>query len=216
LIKAAEACLLKVNFPPETDREQEIESLLNVLGSVIVGRAAVYVSTPITSGRRFVDWSRRRNLETDLSHPATHKEFVREVLEPNNEHARTIIKKLRSIFPQALIDPTALKDIEGWSQDDYRALWAKVIEQYAGTVVFLDGWEYSNGCAYEFLIANRLHPQPSILNETLAPLTLEAGTRLVQSAILELQDSKFPTDFLQRVLNELGKLHALEEVLAEA
>jgi hypothetical protein len=207
---------LKVNFPPETNRGREIESLLNLLRSVVVDRAAVYVSTPITSGRRFVDWSRRRNLETDLSHPATHQEFVREVLGPNNEHARTIIKKLRSMFPQALIDPTALKDIEGWTQNDYRVLWAKVIEQCAGTVVFLDEWQYSNGCAFEFLIANRLGPQPSILNEALSPLTLEQGTHLVRSAILELQTAKFPTEFLQQVLNQLTKLHASEEVFAEA
>jgi hypothetical protein len=207
---------LKSKFPPETRHGREIDSLVNIVGSVVVDRSAVYVSAPITSGRRFADWSSGRDVAVDLSHPQTYQEFQREVLAPNNEHARTIIKKLRSTFPQVLIDPTALKDIEGWSQDDYRVLWAKVIEEYARTVVFLDGWQYSNGCAYEFLIANRLHPQPSILSETLAPVTLEAGTRLVKSAILELQDSKFPTEFLQRVLGELGKLHALEEVLAEA
>jgi len=207
---------VKVNFPPETNREHEIESLLNLLGSVIVDRAAVYVSTPITSGRRFVDWSRRRHLEPDLSHAATHQEFVREVLEPNNEHARTIIKQLRSMFPRALIDPTALKDIEGWVQDDYRSLWAKVIEQYADTVVFLDGWHYSNGCAYEFLIANSLEPPPSILTETLARLKLEEGIHLVKSAIMELQISKLDTAFLQQVVNQLITLHASEEALTEA
>jgi hypothetical protein len=207
---------LKSTFPPQTSHEREIESLLNVLGSVVVDHSGVYVSTPITSGRRLANWSGGRDVDVDLSHPETYQEFLREVLRPNSEHARKIVKKLRSSFPKALIDPTALKDIEGWVQDDYRVLWAKVIEQYADTAVFLDGWQYSNGCAYEFFVANRLDPQPSILSETLEPLTLDEGTRLVQSAICELQTSKLPTEFLQQVLNELTRLQSPEKVLAEA
>jgi hypothetical protein len=207
---------LKSNIPPETTHEHEINSLLNVLRCVIVDRSAVYVSTPITSGQRFAQWSSHRDIEFDLSHPETYLEFKREVLDPNSEHARVIIKDLRIRFSQALIDPTALRDIEGWVQDDYRVLWGKVIERYADTVVFLDGWQYSNGCAYEFLVANRMTPRPSILNEELQPLTLEEGIGLVKQAILELQNSKLPTDFLQQVLHELTKLRTPKEVLAEA
>jgi len=209
---------LNFNFPPETTHERELELLLNVLGSVISDQTAVYVSAPITSGRRFANWSSARDLEIDLSQPETYQEFLREVLEPNSKHARKIIRRLRSSFTKALIDPTALKDIEGWTQDDYRVLWARVIEQYAGTVIFLDGWQYSNGCAYEFFIANRLgsDSRPSVLKETLEPLTLEEGIRLIKSAVSELQISSLPTDFLGQVLNELTKLHASEEVLAQA
>lgn len=181
-----------------------------------MNHSAVYVSTPITSGRRFAAWSKGRNVELDLSHPETYQEFVREVLEPNSQHARKIIHQLRRSFPKVLIDPTALKDIEGWIQDDYRVLWGKVIEQYAGTVVFLDGWQYSNGCAYEFLVANRITRLPSVLQERLETLTLEEGIRLVKSAVVELQTSKLPTNFLRQVLEELTKLRAKEEVFADA
>lgn len=207
---------MKSRFPPKTTHEHDIESLINVLGCVVVDKSAVYVSTPITSGRRFAHWSSTRDIEFDLSHPETYLEFKREVLEPNSEHAREIIKNLRMRFDQALVDPTVLKDIEGWIQDDYRVLWARVIERYADTVVFLDGWQYSNGCTYEFLIANCTTPRPSIFQERLEPLTVEEGIRLVKSAIMDLQRSKLPTDFLQQVLNELIKLHAPSEVLAQA
>jgi len=170
--------------------------LLEVLATVVENYDAVYVSTPITSGRRFADWSGSRAAEFDLSHPETYQEFLREVLQPNSEHARRVIKQLRVRFTQPLIDPTALKDIDGWTQDDYRYLWAKVIEEYTRTVVFLNGWQYSNGCAYEFLIANQVRPKRLILKETLEPLTLEEGTRLVKEAILEFQSSKSSSDFL--------------------
>lgn len=189
--------------------------LLNVLTSVIENHTGVYVSTPITSGQRFADWSSSRAMEFDLSHPETYREFLREVLEPNSEHARTVIKELRTRFNKPLIDPTALKDIEGWIQDDYRYFWAKVIEQYAGTVVFLNGWQYSNGCAYEFLIANQVSPRPLILKETLESLTLDEGTRLVKAAVIEFRNSRSPVDFLEQLSNELTRLQRAE-VLAEA
>jgi len=207
---------LKSNFPPKTTHEREIELLLNVLGSVVSDRSAAYVSTPITSGRRFAKWSSGRDLDVDISQPETYQEFLREVLEPNSQHARQIIRRLRSLLRKVLIDPTALKDIEGWTQDDYRVLWAGVIEQYTDTVFFLDGWQYSNGCTYEFLVANRLNPRPSILKEENQPLTREEGIKPIKSAVLELQTSKLSTDFLQRVLEELMQLRASDEVLANA
>jgi hypothetical protein len=207
---------LKSKFPPQSTHQREIDALLNILGSVIVDHSAVYVSTPITSGRRFANWSSGHDVELDLSHPETYQEFLREVLEPNSKHARKIIHQLRSLFPKALIDPTTLKDIEDWNQDDYRVLWGKVIEQYVATVVFLDGWQYSNGCNYEFLVANRLNPRPSILKEDLQPLTLEEGIESIESAVLDLQSSKLPTDFLQWVLEELLKLRTSDEVFVNA
>jgi hypothetical protein len=207
---------LNFKFPPNSTRQREIDSLLNMLGTVIADRSAVYVSTPITSGQRFAEWSSTRDVEFDLSHPETYLEFKREVLDPNSEHARGIIENLRGLFSRALIDPTALMDIVDWTQDDYRVLWGRVIELYAQTVVFLDGWQFSNGCTYEFFVANRMTPKPAILSENLQPLPLEEGISLLNKAIFELQKSKLPTVFLQHAQTELTKLRAGKEILAEA
>ena len=207
---------MSVNFPPVTTHEREVEALLNILASVIVGRSAVYVSAPITSGRRLAQWLGSRNVEFDPSHPESYAEFQREVLEPNCEHAQDIISDLRKRFPNVVIDPTALKDIDGWTQDDYRYLWAKVIEQYATTVVFIDGWQYSNGCSYEFLVSYQSASDqcPLVLNENLKPLTLEQGLILIKAAINELKEAELPTEFLERVVEQLAST-ALEEICAE-
>lgn len=202
-----------MNFPPTTTHELEADLLLNMLATVTEPRSAVYVSTPITSGRRFAEWSSQLDAELDLSHPETYEAFQREVLVPNSQHARRRISDLRRRF-NILIDPTALKDIEGWTQDDYRVLWGRVIESYASTVVFLDGWQYSNGCAYEFWVANKTVPRPSIVDDQLAPLVLEEGISLINSAVSELEKSGSPIDFLRRVSDELTKLEGVR-VLAE-
>jgi hypothetical protein len=91
-----------------------------------------------------------------------------------------------------------------------------VIEEFVDTLVFLDGWQYSNGCAYEFLVANRTNPRPSLLKETLAPLALEEGIGLIHSAIADLESSKLPADFLHKVSHELAKPQPQEELLAQA
>jgi len=202
-------------FPPVTTHERELEALINVLGSVVVGRSAVYVSAPITSGKRLAKWLSSRNVEFDPSHPESAAEFQREVLEPNCEHARDIISNLRKKFPNAVIDPTALKDIDGWTQNDYRYLWAKVIEQYATTVVFIDGWQYSNGCSYEFLVSYQSSNDhcPLVLNENLKPLSLEKGLMLIREAISEMKEAGLSTEFLERVAEQLAST-ALEEICA--
>ncbi|HKB67181.1 MAG TPA: hypothetical protein VKC61_15105 [Pyrinomonadaceae bacterium] len=189
---------------------------MNILASVVVGRSAVYVSAPITSGKRLARWVGSRNVEFDPSHPDNYADFQREVLEPNCEHAQNIIGDLRKRFPNVLIDPTALKDIDGWTQDDYRYLWAKVIEQYATTVVFIDGWQYSNGCSYEFLVSYQSASDhcPLVLDENLTPLTLEKGLILIRVASNELKEAGLSTEFLDRIAEQLAAL-ALEEICIE-
>ncbi|HAF13408.1 MAG TPA: hypothetical protein DHU55_01110 [Blastocatellia bacterium] len=203
------------SFPPITTHERKVEALLNILASVVVERSAVYVSAPITSGKRLAKWLGSRNVEFDPSHPESYAEFQREVLEPNCEHAQDIITNLRKQFPNVVIDPTALRDIDGWTQDDYRYLWARVLEQYATTVVFIDGWQYSNGCSYEFLVSYQSSSDhcPLVLNENLKPLTLDQGLTLIRAAISEMKEAGLSTEFLERVAEQLAST-ALEEICA--
>src|SRR5262249_39909832 len=124
------------------------------------------------------------------------------VVAPNKAHAEAVTQRLRREIRGVVIDPTAANDFPHWSQDDYRALWARVIEEFAKEVVFVDDWQYSNGCCYEFLIAQQ--NLISTLDERLKPLTLSGGVSLIGSAIAETTDQ--PISFRERVLVELGQL----------
>jgi len=193
-----------LNFPPQPTHEHEIEMLLKTLASVIDGRTAVYLSAPITSGKRFADWQAQQNEAFNMAQSTSQDEHRREVIKANRTHAQSLARELRRVWSRVLIDPTAVADLPGWTQDDYRHLWARVIERYADTVVFIDGWQYSNGCAYEFLIAQRSGAKT--LSEDQHPLTLEAGEQLIRAAINELRTQALSPIFLQQVVEELAKM----------
>ena len=81
-----------------------------------------------------------------------------------------------------------------------------IIEKYVSAVIFAEGWQYSNGCVYEFFTAqkNRI----PTLDEQQSNLTLNKGIRLIDSAIrsIKSQCRKAPTEFLENVKQELVHL----------
>ena len=197
---------MKSSYPPRPHHTNEIELMLDILASVAGDRNAAYLSAPITSGKRFTDWRKRRGEDLGPSQPSYQEELIREVLEPNRAYAQLVARTLRGSFAGVLFDPTAVVDLPGWSQDDYRSLWGRIIERYVRTAVFIDDWQYSNGCAYEFVIAKKVGV--ITLNQNCAPLSIERGIVLVQKAIEETESANPPSDFLQRALAELVSLRS--------
>jgi hypothetical protein len=190
-----------VSFPPRSDRGPEIAALVEMLASAIPGRTAVYVAVPITSGRRFADWFPRRGPGVEPGTPAYRAEHDRHVVGPNCAAAAAEVRRLRAVFPGVVLDPTAVA-LAGWEQQDYHTLWATVIGRYAGTVVFLDGWAYSVGCAYEFLTA--LRTGAVTLAAGLTPLSAADGTAALRDAVGALRARGIPTGFHEAVLAELS------------
>ncbi len=194
------------NFPPRSERAGEIEAMLNVLSTAVEGRAAVYMSAPITSGRRYSAWRLRAGGREP--EPGREEEMRREVVEHNRAHAARVAQWLRASCGATLVDPTRLEDLPGWTQDDYRAFWALVVERFACRVFFLDDWQFSNGCSYEFLTAWRCGVPT--FDEREGALTLAEGARLIRAAVAEMRGQSLPTSFLERVLEELARLRPTE------
>jgi hypothetical protein len=126
------------------------------------------------------------------------------VVQWNRARVKPIVRAVRERGHRVVIDPTTVHDVPGWRQDDYHAFWGRVIEQYAGTVVFADGWEYSSGCAREFLTALRVGAR--LLREDLRPLAIEEGERLIRDAIAALDsDGVLSTEPLREALREISQ-----------
>ena len=175
-----------------------IEAVLSAFRSILAYRCAVYIAVPITTGRRYYHF--RRN-DVRASSPDYDRILTKNVVEPNRESARPTIAALRQKLAKPVIDPTQL-ECYGWTQDDYRSLWRAVIETFSSEVVFLDGWEYSQGCAYEFLVA--CQQRLPMYRETLTSLSLEEGRRLLASACDDLKVGGIDASMHTRVLKDLG------------
>ncbi|MDX6444655.1 MAG: hypothetical protein QOH71_1729 [Blastocatellia bacterium] len=192
-----------MSYPPRPAKTDDIEKILEVMRGIVPEHGAIYVSAPITSGRRLTDWYVRSNGSLpNRSHPDYATQHVREVIEPNRAHAAAIVHDVRARFPdRIIIDPTAVADLDGWTQDDYRFFWGEVIRRFATSVVFVDGWQFSSGCAYEFVIATEAGV--GTLDERLEPLSFQSGKALLREATRDIEPAADAAAFLKALLEDV-------------
>jgi hypothetical protein len=191
-----------MNHSPIILKNDEFASLdTELFETVIEGRNATYISVPITTGKRFVDWWRQRGRRlAEASSELYDEEHYRAVVQPNLDAARRRISRIRSETPGIVIEPTPFKKPE-WDQKKFRKFWAQVIQRFVSAVIFLEGWEYSSGCSYEYLIAYRSGVKT--LDEKSHPLPLTRALAMIRHSIEETTKCSAPIDFLQNVFDEL-------------
>jgi hypothetical protein len=178
------------------------DSLIEALDAVLHDhRDAVYVSTPITTGRQFVTWWQDRGHRLAEDDPEYQAEFG-QVIADNIAAVRPLIERVeRGLGGRPVIDPTRLGPITGWQQPDYHAFWVRVIQRFVRTVVFADGWEYSSGCSLEYAAAVAEGLQ--LLDAELRPLTRKAGDSRLAAAAAELEQVGLGAGPQLRVLDDL-------------
>lgn len=188
-------------FPPKATQVSDIDKLVMSLGCTIEGRSAIYVSSPLTTGRLAAEWHETNRQTKAAVSSEIANDFITDVVKVNRELAASYVRRLRSLESRVVVDPSALDDLPGWTQSDYRVLWGRVIEEYCEVVVFRDGWEHSSGCAYEFHVA--VASNAHLVREDLTPLPMAAGRSLLLGATDEARRSGRSTAFLEGVLNAL-------------
>lgn len=115
------------------------------------GSSVLYLSTPITTGPKLLDWLAANRDHPDDAAGEGVAEVVRdEVIEENLAQLGPLRDRIRAEWPDAfLIDPTDLT-VSEWSQWEYHRFWVEVLNQLVDTIVFADGWELSTGCTIEY------------------------------------------------------------------
>lgn len=184
------------SFPPLTSFPDQVELLLSAFASVVEPHTAIYVSTPLTTGRRALEW---HSANGTASPPDD--SFRAKVIDRNRRDAANFVHRLRETEARVTIDPTALPDVPEWQQADYRYFWGRVIERYAARVVFRDGWQYSSGCAYEFLVAHRLGLD--VRDEHENGLPQDRGRQMIEDAASEAESQGVSAAFLRCVAQAL-------------
>ena len=189
-------------FPPQSNRQAEIEAIVSILDSVIEGRSAYYVSTPMTTGKNSAA-TRRHAAAVDRSVPEPLREHQGRTTYPNHVYVSELVRRLRRSLASPVINPMAITDMPGWTQSDYRILSAHIIERYVYTVVFVDDWQYSLGCSYEFLVARQSGAKT--VTHNMEEISGVEGIRLLRGAIDELERMGNNISFLKAVTHELER-----------
>lgn len=197
-----EGNMVQTSFPPRPKRLAEIKSTIGVLNSLWDGKCAYYLSSPITSGKRYIDVESKDKKKSTPS--VLSEEKRRKLVDLGRDQTRPLVRRLRKELASNVIDPTAVADVIGWSQDDYRVLWGSIIERFVHTVIFANDWHYSLGCSYEFLIARQYGA--NTLTENLNDITLKRGQDLIREAANELRLSGENIEFHEAILLELKDL----------
>ena len=116
---------------------------LNIFDCVFSPSSAVYLSTPVTTGERYYYWVKNGG---DPCKPS------RNVINDNTEFAYSTALYLRETTQKGVINPAAFYQ-ESWTQEMYLSFWVDVIKHFASEVRLNAGWEFSNGCTYEYCAA---------------------------------------------------------------
>lgn len=136
---------------------REIRLSLSALNCVTTSdpsrRVVLYASAPVTSGERLYELMKELKLASPDDVKRLHREvFTERIMRPNISAGIQFANELRRKGFLLVIAPGAFF-AKGWAQEHYMSLWRQVIERYVRTVAFAPGWQWSNGCIEELLIA---------------------------------------------------------------
>ena len=161
----------------------DVGPTIEYMRSLLGGDKAIYVSCPIMSGR--------------LSYTNPGAQEL-----PNRVAGRVAGSRLRHAGLTTLIEPARAGKIQGWSRDDYLRFWFAAIDEFADAAVFVSGWEYSSGCAAEYLYCYRRGI--ATCDELLEEISLESAIKVIEDACLDIEFiGHKPSDGLVSVLESL-------------
>jgi hypothetical protein len=127
----------------------------SMLDSVLNGRKAVYASSPLTTGRRARSLMREHGVvDTSTLRSRLGEAGYHDLLwNPNVAEAVAFAERIRAELGYELVITPAPFVAPDWSQDEYLALWERVIRTRVKLVFFNDAWQYSSGCVFEYAVA---------------------------------------------------------------
>ncbi|MFQ9617746.1 MAG: hypothetical protein ACLRY8_20335, partial [Clostridium butyricum] len=130
-----------------------MDSLFSILKNLFSENEIVYMSTPINTGKRFIEWYSLIGKDFTNNDKFNEEKF-KNVIKPNTQNAKYNAKKIREKTNKIVINPTNFEnEMLGWSQDEFYEFWDRVIKTLVNYVIFIDGWEFSIGCCFEVLSA---------------------------------------------------------------
>lgn len=198
--------------PP--DRIREVAAVGSAYESVLCADFT-YVSTPITSGAALYRAMDKAGATDPDAFRRDRARFSSEVLLPNLAAAEAVATTMLA-FGGAVIAPAAFEARSlGWGQDEYMGLWLDTIERKATRIAMVDGWEYSNGGAEEYLQAllmqagRRDRNDIDVVDARGERIPHLAAIELLAAAISDLVSRGFRPTTLATVLHRTIAIHGM-------
>lgn len=166
---------------------EEMKIALAAMDCAINGRKVAYLSSPLTGGPRFYALLRQVGVKTSEGLKARLGEegYNRELLGPNATVANTVANQIRERLGGRLVVTPAPFMAPGWSQKNYLTFWETFIRERVSQIYFNEGWEYSNGCVFEYWVAADEGLQT--FDVTAHPLPLANALKIVDGAVERLE-----------------------------
>jgi len=186
---------------------QEVEVALSALDCLLNGEKAIYVSSDLTTGKRFFRLLREYGARdsSDLKLKLGEERYRLLLWDPNTAAANDFARRIREQFGgNKLVITPAPFVAPSWSQAEYLVFWETCIRTRVEAVFFNDSWQYSNGCTYEFAVAQSECVRT--FDSDGMPLHLEEGIMLIAEAVRDLEAEGIQPIELRTNLTRLRKL----------
>lgn len=184
---------------------EEVALAFSALDCALNGRKGVYASTELTTGQRAYTLMRshRAGSLAELRRSLGDEPFDEAVLDRNVEAGSEFARRLHERLGgrEVVVTPGPFA-APGWTQREYLHFWETLIRTRVHAVYFNDGWEYSNGCTFEYAIA--LEAGLPTFDSACAPLPTDRALALVTNAARDLESRGIDTTRLHLHLARLG------------
>jgi hypothetical protein len=196
--------------PSTRPYSEEVDMIFSALDCALHGGDVIYASSEITSGFRLYEAMREHNVRTagDLKKKLKDEWYQDHILKPNTEAAKKFAEEIRATLrDNTIVITPAPFSASQWTQFEYLYLWEQLLRTRVKSVRFNVNWQFSNGCTFEFAVAE--DAGLPTFDHRGAPLPREAGIELINTAIQRLESQGFDTAKLRENLERLlAKAHA--------
>jgi hypothetical protein len=191
------------------DQREEANMILSAMDCLLHREHVIYCSSELTSGFRLYEMLGERGLKTaaELKQKMGDEWFTANLWDPNVRVAVEFAESVRHRYSDRTIVITpAPFSAPGWSQPEYLAFWEELLRTRIKAVWFNRNWEYSNGCAFEFAVAQDAGLKT--FDQYGAELSRSAGVELLRTAVEWLEARRLDGSKLREHLERLQPLHA--------